>query len=236
MYNEKSGALDDEDDNDVDLASQAYQIWKNATDANPDLQRIIPNLSDIIYSTKQTNDSINNGVITYVRTHSGFDLLSWYDSKGDIISQSQKKILQAMTCSINEPPLEPLENHFDLVNKAVENVKDENTYVGGILGNRFSTKYRIVTLLENYYARPATIFFTEDSRQMLKYAIDDIYNYPFFESTKFILGRMLRTSSSDDIVEYVLEMRKNGNLCHIDEDTNTAKEPKIICSMGLRNE
>ena len=236
MYNEKSGVLEDEDDNDVDLASQAYQIWKNATDANPDLQRIIPNLSDIIYSTKQSNDSINDGVITYIRTHSGFDLLSWYNSKGEMISQSQKKILQAMACSINEPALPPQANHFDLVNKAVENVKDENTYVGGVLGSRFSTKYRMVTLLENYYARPATLFFTEDNRQMLKYAIDDIYNYPFFESTKFILGRMLRTGSAEDIVEYVLEMRKNGNLCHIDEDTNTAKEPKIICSMGLKTE
>ena len=36
MYNEKSGSLDeDEDDVDVDLGSQAFQIWKNATDANP---------------------------------------------------------------------------------------------------------------------------------------------------------------------------------------------------------
>ena len=49
MYNEKSGVLDDdEDDGDVDLASQAYQIWKNATDANPKLKQIIPELSDVI--------------------------------------------------------------------------------------------------------------------------------------------------------------------------------------------
>jgi superfamily II DNA/RNA helicase len=42
MYNEKNGSLDDEDDNDVDLASLAFQIWKNATDANPKLKQIIP--------------------------------------------------------------------------------------------------------------------------------------------------------------------------------------------------
>jgi superfamily II DNA/RNA helicase len=36
LYNEKSGILDGEDDDtEVDLASLAYQIWKNATDANP---------------------------------------------------------------------------------------------------------------------------------------------------------------------------------------------------------
>ena len=45
MFNEKSGVLDDEDDSDVDLSSQAYQIWKNATDANPKLKEIIPQLA-----------------------------------------------------------------------------------------------------------------------------------------------------------------------------------------------
>ena len=42
LYNEKSGILDGEnDDTEVDLASLAYQIWKNATDANPELNKII---------------------------------------------------------------------------------------------------------------------------------------------------------------------------------------------------
>ena len=35
LYNEKAGILDDEDDNDVDLASYAFQIWKNAVDKDP---------------------------------------------------------------------------------------------------------------------------------------------------------------------------------------------------------
>ena len=35
LYNEKASILDGEADTEVDLASQAYQIWKNATDANP---------------------------------------------------------------------------------------------------------------------------------------------------------------------------------------------------------
>lgn len=52
MFNEKSGSLDDEDDSDVDLSSQAYQIWKNATDADPKLKTVIPALSNVVYSTK----------------------------------------------------------------------------------------------------------------------------------------------------------------------------------------
>ena len=237
MYNEKSGSLDDdEDDSDVDLASQAYQIWKNATDANPKLKQIIPALSDVIYSTKRAASAIEDGVITYVKTHNDYDVLSWYNSKGEIISQSQKKILQAMACSADTKVEEPLDNHFDLVKSAVENIKQESTSVSGILGNRFSTRYRIIDLLEHYYKQPPTLFFDNEKKQLLKLAIDDIYNYQLLESTKFILGRMLRTSTNDDTVESVLEMHKNGTLCRIDEDRNKHKDPTIICSMGLRSE
>ena len=52
LYHEKSGILDGDADNEVDLASYAYQIWKNATDRDPELLRIIPELPPIVYSTK----------------------------------------------------------------------------------------------------------------------------------------------------------------------------------------
>lgn len=235
MYNEKSGVLDDdEDDSDVDLASQAYQIWKNATDANPKLKYIIPELSDVIYSTKRAESPLHDGVVTYIKTHNDYDVLTWYNSKGEIISQSQKKILQALSCSANEPAQEPLDNHFELVKQAVENTKAENTNVSGILGNRFSTRYRIIDLLEHYYKQPATLFFSEEKRQELKLAIDDIYNYQLIESSKIVLGSLLRTSNNDDIVDTVLEMHRNNTLCRIDKDRDKDKGPNIICSMGLR--
>ena len=236
MYNEKSGSLDDVDDNDVDLASQAYQIWKNATDAKPELKRIIPHLSNMINATKATTDRLNDGVITYAQTRSGFDVLSWYNSKGEIVSQSQKRILQAMECDADEPNVEPADHHYDLVKKAIDNIGDENTHVGGILGSRFSTRYKIIQRLERYYEKPVDLFFSDENKEELKYAINDIYNYPLQETAKFNLGRMMRQNnvSNDDLVEYVLDMRKNSQLCIIDEDTNSNKEPKIICSMGLR--
>ena len=176
MYNEKSGSLDeDEDDVDVDLGSQAFQIWKNATDANPDLKRIIPEIPNIAYSTKKTNSVIEDGVITYARTYNDFDVLTWYNAKGDIVSQSQKRILQAMACSISEPCLPAQENHFSLVEKAVKGIKNENTNVGGILGSRFSTKRKVYELLNHYYEQPLNVFYTQEKKELLKFAIDQIY-------------------------------------------------------------
>lgn len=237
MYNEKSGSLDeDEDDVDVDLGSQAFQIWKNATDANPELKRIIPEIPNIAYSTKQANSTIEDGVITYARTYNDFDVLTWFNSKGEIVSQSQKRILQAMACSLNEPRLEPQENHLELVEKAIKGIKNENTNVGGILGSRFSTKRKIYDLLNHYYEQPLNIFYTQEKKGLLKFAIDQIYNYPLLENSKFILGRMMRTGSThDDIVDTVIEMYENANLCRVDEDKTKHKDPTIICSMGLKN-
>lgn len=236
MYNEKSGSLDeDEDDVDVDLGSQAFQIWKNATDANPDLKRIIPELSNIVYSTKKAASVIEDGVITYAKTYNDFDVLTWYNSKGEIVSQSQKRILQAMACPINEPCLETQENHLELVSKAINGIKNENTNVGGILGSRFSTKRKIYDLLNHYYEQPINLFYTQGKKVLLKFAIDQIYNYPLLENTKFILGRMMRTGSThDDIVDTIIEMYENGNLCRVDENKTKHKDPAIICSMGLK--
>ena len=238
MFNERSGVLDDDDDVEVDLSSQAYQIWKSATDAKPELKQIIPNLQNMIYSTKTTHNRLDEGVITYARTANDFDILTWLTADGEFVTQNQKRILNALACSSQEPPVSPLDQHHALVEKAVEQIKMQSkTVTGGILGNRFSTRYRIISLLEHYYDQPTTLFFNAENREQLKLAIDEIYNYPLLDSTKFMLGRMMRSSSktaSDDIVEYVLEMRKNGSLCRVEEDLSTNKENTIICSMGLK--
>jgi len=236
MYNEKSGSLDgDDDDVDVDLGSFAYQIWKNATDANPKLKNIIPAIPNIAYSTKAATNISENGVITYARTYNDFDVLTWYNSEEKIVSQSQNRILQAMACTINEPCLPAQENHLALVEKAVKGIKNENTNVGGILGSRFSTKRKIYELLNHYYEQPLTLFNTQEKKELLKFAIDQIYNNPLLENSKFILGRMMRTGNThDDIVDTVIEMYENANLCRVDEDKTKHKDPVIICSMGLK--
>lgn len=236
MFNEKSGSLDDTDDMDVDLSSKAYQIWKDAIEANPSLKKIIPNLSNVIYSTK---NSPFNGVITYAKTKGDFDVLTWTDHEGNIVSQSQSKILQAMSCSIEEPSISPLDNHFDLVGKAIKTLSNERKSLGGVLGNKSSVKYRIVATLEKYLADIASFesMVSQDHVVQVKLAINDIYNNPMIDNSKYLLNQMLRTSQPSEIVESVLEMRKNGNLCKISDGLSPLrKQASIICSMGLKSE
>ncbi|MDE6330400.1 MAG: SWF/SNF helicase family protein, partial [Muribaculaceae bacterium] len=238
MFNEKAGALDDDDDGDVDLSSQAFQIWKNATDANPRLKEIIPQLQNMVYSTKAVGDAASAGVITYARTHNDFDVLTWLAPDGSVMSHSQKKILQAMQCSISDPCVEPIANHHELVCQAVEQVERETAdpTTAGILGNRFSTRYRLVDLLDHYYRQDTNIFFNADDKEDLKLAIDDIYNYPLLDSAKLTIGQMLRRNqNNDEIVQYVLDLRKSGALCRLPAEENTRREPAIICSLGMKN-
>jgi len=77
LYNEKAGILDEEEDAEVDLASYAYQIWKNATDADPTLLKIIPDLPNVLYATKKNEEELEKqGVAVYARTAEENDMLA----------------------------------------------------------------------------------------------------------------------------------------------------------------
>lgn len=141
----------EDDDTEVDLASYAYQIWKNATDANPQLNKIIPDLPDVIYATKHNNDiSEKDGVIVYTKTAEENDVLAWMDKSGKVITQSQLAILRAAQCGPDEPALYKIETHHELVKKAIDYIKDEEVSTVGSLGKKTGTKYRVYMKLDRY--------------------------------------------------------------------------------------
>lgn len=95
LYTEKSGVLDRDADGEVDLASYAYQIWKNATDREPSLKGLIPAMPDVVYATRgweATRDK-PEGVLVYMVTTEGNDALGWIDREGNPVTESQLAIL-----------------------------------------------------------------------------------------------------------------------------------------------
>ena len=52
LYNENSGVLDEPGDDEVDLTSEAFEIWSQATRENPDLRKAVEALPDVVLSTK----------------------------------------------------------------------------------------------------------------------------------------------------------------------------------------
>lgn len=235
LYNEKSGILDGEDDDtEVDLASLAYQIWKNATDANPELNKIIPDLPNVIYATKHNDETPEKeGVIVYTRTSEENDVLAWVDNKGKIITQSQHTILKAAQCTPDTEPKYKLEKHHELVKSGIDFIREEEKNTGGSLGKKTGVKYRVYMRLDRYCKEyEGTLFVNEQ----LKKAVDDIYKYPLKEFARETLNRQLKAGISDDqLASLVISLREEDKLAIVNEDEQPNKEPQIICSLGLKN-
>jgi len=147
LYHEKAGILDGDADTEVDLASYAYQIWKNAIDKDSALQKTIPDLPPVVFSTRAYQSTSNKppGVLAYVRTHEGNDALAWIDRDSNPVTESQFEILKAAECAPETKGLERQVNHHELVEKAVKLIVAEEKAVGGQLGwssGKISTRLR----------------------------------------------------------------------------------------------
>ncbi len=233
LYNEKSGILD-EDEGDVDLTSQAYEIWNQATKANPDLKKKIPNLPDVIFSTKEKHDHgfDNNTVIAYHKNSNGYEILTWLNSEGKVISTSQSRILKMAECALDTPAVERLENHHELVKKAVMLAETEAAKSGGQLGNKSSARYRAYGMMQRYYESVKNTLFEVDA---LKKTIDDIYHYPLRETAREIINRRIRFGCTDEEMALLtMQLREEGRLCVIEQkEQDNLRTPHIICSMGV---
>jgi hypothetical protein len=232
LYNEKAGALDGDAEGEVDLASQAFQIWKNAIEADPSLEKAIRELPDVIYSSRAhtaAGDS-PNGVLVYMRTSQGNDALGWTDRYGNNVTQSQLRILQAAACHPQTPALPRNEQHHALVQQAVEQLARDDQSSGGQLGRPSGARYKTYVRLQRYADEVRGTLF--DTPQ-LKRAIDDIYRYPLYQSATDTLNRQIRSGISDDrLAELVVDLRGADRLCII-HDEGEVDDPHIICSLGL---
>ena len=233
LYHEKSGVMDDEDsDDEVDLASYAYQIWKNAISKFPGLQSEISELPPVVYSTRSyaATEGKPHGVLVYLRTGEGNDVMAWVDSEGNIVSESQLEILRAAECSPDTPALPRQEKHHALVRKGIEFVAENEKNVGGGLGQRSGARFRAYERLKHYEEKVrGTLFHTPE----LAKAIEEIYRHPLCEGAADALNRQMRAGVSDsNLAELAISLREEDKLCIIHEEQQS-HDPRIICSLGL---
>ena len=232
LYNEKTDILDGDAESEVDLASYAYQIWKNAITKNPELQKVIPSLPSVVYSTRRHTSTGKDpeGVLVYLKTAEGNDALAWVDKEGASVTESQFAILRAAECSPRTEAIPRHEKHHELVRKGVELIIEEEKSVGGQLGRPSGARFRSYEKLKRYADEiKGTLF---ESQELLK-AIDDIYRYPLRQTAIDTLNRQLRSGISDEsLAQLVIALRDENRLCIIHEEEET-QEPRIICSMGL---
>ena len=240
LYNEESGVLDEPDDDEVDLTSEAYEIWARATRDNPELRKAIEALPDVVYSTKAHTPDPEHvsltppGVLTYVRTHHDTDALLWLDENRQTVTESPVRVLRAAACPPDTPALPRHPNHHALVARAVELVQEERSHDAhaGRLGPRRGARYRTYEQLQDYLRkRTGDLFVTDQVRA----AIQAIYDHPLTTDAVDKLNRQLRTGiSDDDLAGLVTNLHRDDRLVVANLHDTTLKDPRILCSLGLR--
>ena len=232
LYHERAGILDGDPDGEVDLASHAYQIWKNAINADPRLEKAVADLPDVVFSSRQHKPIAQRpeGVLVFMRTADGNDALAYVDREGRSITESQLEILSAAECRPDTPPQPHHEHHHQLVAEGVKHVVREEKRVGGQLGQPSGARFRTYTRLKQYADEIKGQLFDVDA---LHKAIDDIYRYPLRQSSVDTLNRQLRSGVDDSqLADIVMSLREEDRLC-LNGDEAEVQEPQIICSLGL---
>ena len=232
LYNEKAGILDGEGETEVDLASYAYQIWKNALDRDPSLERTIPALPGVVFATRehQPSEQKPHGVLVYLRTGEGNDALAWMDKGGNSVTESQYEILRAAECPPTTPALPRQNDHHALVRQAVELVAKEEASIGGQLGRPSGARFRTYERLKRHVEQVRGTLF--DSPELTR-AIEEIYRFPLRQVAVDALNRQLRMGIDDHgLANLAVALREEGRLCVVEEQEET-RDPQIVCSLGL---
>ena len=258
LYHEKEGVLDgDEEGGEVDLASEAYQIWKDAIDADPALEKIVPALPDVVYSARPWNQSgtgvppvkttaetavprsasdLPEGVVVFLQTAEGNCALAWMDNAGRSVTESQHRIMRAARCAPETPALPRADNHHDLTARGVKLIIEENRTIhntAGTLGSRHGIRYRVYEALRQHLEHVRGELFDTEA---LRKALQLIYENPLTEKAKTVLGQHLKIKSSPQSLGTAVQALYEENELCLDKHRTTRSSAQLICSLGLRTE
>ena len=232
LYHERAGILDGDLDSEVDLASHAYQIWNNAISGNPQLEKAIVDLPNMVYSTRHHTPSAlrPEGVLVFMRAADGNDALIYVDKDGQSITESQLEILAAAECEPETPAQPRNAIHHQLVVQGVQQIVKEEKWIGGQLGRpsgpRFQTYKRLKTFSESKGLQLSYVY-------DLRSALNELYRFPLRQTAIDTLNRQLRSSANDrQLADIVVAMHRDERLCVSRKDFDS-KEPEIIGSVGL---
>ena len=231
LYNERAGILDDEPDGEVDLASHAYQIWKDAIDADPAVERAVTGLPDVTYSSHEPDagDGGPEGVLVFVRTPEGADVLTRVRADGTVAGGSQFDILAAAECEPDTPAAPRRPDHHDLVAAGVRAIVRREQHTGGRLGRPSGARYKVYVRLRDHARTIAGQF----GEAPLSAAVDAIYHRPLRQSAADSINRQIRSEIPDAaLAQLVVDLHADDRLC-VPGEGPARREPRIICSLGV---
>lgn len=238
LYDEQSGVLDEPEDDEVDLTSEAFEAWSQAIKDDPDLRKAVEALPDVVFATKKNIPDPERpqltppGVLAYIRTAQDHDALLWIDSEGKTVSESPVRIFRQAKCGPDEVALPRRADHHPLVARATEIVEEERRdFKTGNLGSRRGARFRTYERLQDFIRhRDGDLFLNDHVRA----AIQAVYDHPLTTEAVDKLNRQLRSNiSDDDLAGLVTALHRDDRLVVVNLHDEPQKEPRILCSLGL---
>lgn len=241
LYTERSGSLEDDSEEDVDLASIALQVWNSAAEAD---RKAAQQLAPIVAAARALDPgapvaATPPGVISYLRFPDGTDAMVRVADDGTLVSQSIAATFRAVACGPDTPALPKAANHHDLVAAGLAAALEEQTTFGGQLGSLRSTRRQVFERLsrcrEAHQRRPT--LFSPPFLEGLPPTLDALRQFPLKDTARTALTQQLRLGVSDDhLAELVMRMYIEDRLVVVSESADadaSPPDPQIVCSMGL---
>jgi superfamily II DNA or RNA helicase len=240
LFTEKSGLLDDVTEDESDLSSRALGIWERATTNNPELRKAVEALPNVVYSARRytPRNDLDSGVITYVRTSDGVDSLVWIGHDGQPVTESMAAILNSAACSPNEPALPRSQDHFRLVDAALDQIERENNDAVGQLGKPSSVRRRVYDRLSLYrqHLEETDPLFSQTVIAQVNNVLEDILKHPLTSKAENALKRQLKLRVDNAELFTQVNFWRDNDMLSLTYETNTGDEedlPEIICSLGM---
>jgi len=224
LYNEKSGVLDREALEDIDLPSYALEIWNKAIKDDPEIEEKIKNMPNSVHASKKSNDE-EDKILLFAKSHINNNLLE-IDQSNNIVNENQKDILDKATCEPNTPCENKMNNHYDMIKFGVNKIEEglRSTHDVGRLGSNRSPRKKAYDLFEKM----------KNENEEYKRIFEEIYEYPLLSDAEHTLARMFRRKVSEkELLEYIQERARSETLVNKKESKKINEKPSIICSLGL---
>lgn len=232
LYDEDSEISDvgSDAEQDVDWTSNAYEIWRRAIQSDPTLAAQVEALRDVVYSTKHEARDVDSGVLVYVQTEFGYDSLAFATLDGETRMLSPSEALTLATCQPDEPAVDRLSDHHELVAMAVTGPMQSpsNHLAGSLTGVRKRCWDRLKGYREEQ-SKNMTLFDNEHLDQ----ALDALYTRPLQEGAVQLIANAMRERTPDDLAALVIQLHDDDRLC-VEERDLADDDIRIVCSLGLR--
>ena len=241
LYTEQARVLEDDGDEDVDLASAALQVWQSASAADRKAAQALAPISAAARPlTGGAGPALSPGVVSYLRFPDSTDAMVRVDSQGQVVSQSIAATFRAIACGPDTPALPKADTHHALVAAGLQAVLQEQSTFAGQLGSLRSTRRQVYEALkrclEAHQRRPT--LFSPPYLAELPAVLEALLRFPLRESARTVVRQQLRLGASDDeLAENVRRMHQDAQLVVItDTEDPVVPDPQVVCSLGLREE